>query len=128
MIENQQDELAQLMDMMFRRQLSFTQKLAEEEARLRQDLARLNNAGAEGMSDLSQHDGMRAIGADLLWQAWLIRQKIEVNTRLADVLVKKEMAAADLRTAFGKSQVASAIRDQFQAEAHQNRQKRDIAI
>jgi hypothetical protein len=125
MMEDQQDEIARLMELAFQKKLSSNQKLAQEEATLRQALERLNDAAFAKVSCEAQHHGMRAVGADLLWQAWLTRQKIEMNTRLANVLAKKEKASTELRIAFGRSQAVDAIRDQFKAETKLNRQKRD---
>jgi hypothetical protein len=126
-MEDQPDEIARLMDIAFQKKLSSNQKLAQEEAMLRHALECLGNAGFAKEPCETQHHGMRAVGADLLWQAWLTRQKIEVNTRLANVLLKKEKASTELRKAFGRSQAADAIRDRFQAEAKLNRDKRDTA-
>ncbi|MCD1625037.1 hypothetical protein K7H22_03400 [Seohaeicola saemankumensis] len=127
MIEKQPDEIAQLMDLVFQQRLSFNQKLVQEEATLRHALVRLGNADFANTSCKTEHHGMRAVGADLLWQAWLTRHKIEMNTRLANVLARKEISSTALRKAFGRSQAADAIRDQFQVEAKLNRQRRDNA-
>ena len=85
------------------------QRIQAEEARLRAELARLDDmlktseAAAEGQGE------MRAIGADILWQGWVARSKTALNIKLAQVLAIKEQQLHQVRQAFGKLQVVEQL-------------------
>ena len=53
---------------------------------------------------ITSHDDtrIRAIGADVIWQAWAGRRKTELNMKLARVLAMKEHHLAQVRRAYGK--------------------------
>lgn len=73
-------------------------------------------------SALDDH-AMRALGADLLWQGWLTRQRSEINTQLANLLVQKAALMDALRLAFGRSQVAATLVTNARIEAKAKRNK-----
>lgn len=77
-------------------------RLVAEEARLRDELARLDGFLADTRSMSPQEREMRAIGADLVWQSWLGRSKAQLNLKLAQILAIKEQHLKQVRTAYGK--------------------------
>lgn len=76
--------------------------LAREE-RLRNELARLSahDAAARG-----EQASMRAIGADLAWNAWLAKARQQLNIELAQVLALKEAHHGQIRHALARLTVA----------------------
>jgi len=108
-MRQQLTDLAELTDAVYRSRLSGMQKVLEQEARLRQNLQRLEQMSI-GDESLEQHAMvMRAIGADLLWQGWVARRKSELNIKLANVLAQKSVMSRDLALAFGRAQVAEQL-------------------
>ncbi|TMM52503.1 hypothetical protein [Sulfitobacter sabulilitoris] len=87
-------------------QLAF-QTLVAEENRLRSELARLD-AQLRG-SRTEDATEMRAIGADVIWQAWVGRAKTELNLSLARVLAQKEHHLRQVRRAYGKTLVTEGL-------------------
>lgn len=118
------EDLAAVTDAVFRHRLSGLQALTAQEAMLRQQLARLDEARLAGIAEASGDIGMRALGADLLWQGWVMRQRTQLNMRLANVLVMKEAQGRALRAAFGKARVAEELCAQQKAVAKADREKR----
>jgi hypothetical protein len=83
--------------------------LLAEEAELRQKLARLKQQAAA--ADLHDAAHLQAVGADVLWQAWVGRSRAALNTELAQVLARKEYHISRVRLAFGKRHVAAQLLD-----------------
>lgn len=97
------DDLAkmrQLVEIKYRQQQESFARLLAQESRLRASLQQLND---HLISSRSSDDGsQKAIGADVLWQAWVGRKKRELNLQLAQVLAVKERHIAQVRRAYGK--------------------------
>jgi len=102
-------DLAELTDAVYRSRLSGMQKMLQHEARLRQNLQRLEQMGSGDETPEQHAMAMRAIGADLLWQGWMARRKTELNIQLANLLAQKSAISRDLALAFGRAQVAEAL-------------------
>lgn len=118
MTRDRGEALCALTDAFHQRELARLRALQDEEARLRGALARLD-AQARDARALPQEvlRGVREIGADMVWQGWLIRHRAAVQTELARVLARKEQAMPAQRRAFGKAEAARALRVQAQARA-----------
>lgn len=97
------------------------QALIAEESALRQKLSRLS----QQVADAAAGDGlqMRAIGADMMWKAWVGRTKAALNIELAQVLARKEYHVGQVRAAFGKAQAAKSLYE-AQLRAAQEKQSR----
>lgn len=78
-------------------------RIAAEEAALRERLRALDDAGRGGAGD---DFGLRTIGGDLLWQGWVARQREGLQTRLANLLVRRAEILEQARTAFGRHEAA----------------------
>lgn len=85
------------------------QVVRDQETRLRQELVRIEAMVQQNNLEQTDMFVMQGLGADLLWQAWVTRQKTQVNIRLAQVLVQKENVLQDLRHAFGRAEVARGL-------------------
>ncbi len=84
-------------------------RIQAEESRLRAELARLDHMARQANGASTQIGEMRAIGADIMWQAWVGRSKNELNLKLAQVLAIKEQQLSQVRQAFGKLQVSQQL-------------------
>lgn len=99
-------------------QESFTRLLAQE-SRLRGSLRQLdeNLIASRTSDDTSQ----KALGADVLWQAWVGRKKRELNMQLAQTLAVKERHIAQVRHAYGKVIVTDALFKQVKTDTSQKK-------
>lgn len=81
--------------------------LMAQESRLRNALHQLDIHMSESRcnSDAPQ----KAIGADVIWQAWIGRKKRELNMQLAQVLAIKERHISQVRKAYGKVLVTQTL-------------------
>lgn len=102
-------DLAELTDAVYRSRLSGMQRILAQESRLRQNLQRLDQMAAPDDTLEQQDMAMRAIGADLLWQGWVSRQKSHTNIQLASLLAQKNAVLRELALAFGRAQVAEQL-------------------
>lgn len=99
-------------------QESFTRLLAQED-RLRRSLRQLDeNLNASRSSD---DTSQKALGADVIWQAWVGRKKRELNIQLAQVLAVKERHIAQVRQAYGKVLVTNALLEHVKADTSQKK-------
>lgn len=114
-------QLARVTDAVFQGHMAGLQRLAAEETLLRQTLAALEDARKSNMQVDETYREMRALGADLLWEAWIVRQRTALNMRLANLLVQKEVMRSEMRSAFGRAQVAQALTSAEQAKVDSRR-------
>ncbi len=112
------ETLRKIADLRYQRELHKVKALLAEEARLRQDFARISQS-ARVAADLS----MRAVGADHTWELWLAQKQENTNTRLAQVLAQKMQVMDDVRAAFGQQTVLADLsqrirRDRLRQQAN----------
>lgn len=93
-------KLEQLVELKYRQQQESFARLIAQENKLRLSLRQLDQHLVESRS--SRDTPQKAIGADVLWQAWIGRKKRELNIQLAQVLAVKEQHIAQVRRAYGK--------------------------
>lgn len=86
----------------YERQRSDFDLILAQEARLREDLARLDASVPQCDDEESGYARMQMIGADVLWQGWLGRAKTRINMELAQTLARKAQATKRVKDAFGK--------------------------
>lgn len=102
-MRDQIEELAQLTDALYEAELNKMRLINAREARLRRDLAELENLRRRNQDlPTTQLNSVRQLGGDVLWQGWLARTREDLNTQLALVLAQKANLQAGLRRAFGK--------------------------
>ena len=93
-------KMKQLVEVKYRREQESFGRLLEQEGRLRASLAQLDAYLAESRTNADTPQ--KAIGADVVWQAWIGRNKRALNMQLAQVLAVKERHIAQVRLAYGK--------------------------
>lgn len=76
--------------------------ILEEEALLRQRLAKLDHHVEVARTADRAEDPMKAIGADILWRAWEERTRRALNIELSRVMARKLAAMDKVRQAFGR--------------------------
>jgi hypothetical protein len=106
------------------------QKLVKEENHLRAELTRLDTAARQAQTLPAGEYEMRAIGADVIWQGWVARTKIQLNLKLAQVLAKKVHDHAQTKQAHGRVLVVKEMLDQVQTKTavRKTRTTLDLAI
>ena len=117
-------ELAQLTDALYQAELAKMRVLNEKEAGLRRDLAALEEHRRSNLAlPVEQLDGVRQIGADILWQGWVGRTRADLNMRLAQVLAEKGHLMAQVKRAFGKQLAAAEMLEEAQHAKRQHGEK-----
>jgi len=101
-------DLTKLTEALYQAETAKMQDLLLQEAKLRQDLADLeeHRRANRDLPDTAMQ-GVRQIGADILWQGWVGRSKVDLQAELARVLARKGQMIGQLRRAFGKHQAAT---------------------
>lgn len=123
-------EIVILTEALFRRAVARLQGLAAQEARLRADLATLE-ARRLASRNLPEADyaGLRPIGADLLWQGWLGRNRARLNAELAMTLARKSKLQQRAQLAYGRYEAALAVQSEAAARAaREDRRRADRSI
>lgn len=120
---SQRNEIAHLIvvsEALYEREREGLVRITEQENALRQELARLSDLGRSAPVE-PLTGGMRAVGADVIWQGWLGRAQTALNMKLARVLATKEDEQVKVRRAFGKLTALRQLHDQQKAEARKKR-------
>lgn len=92
--------MQKLAEIKYQQQQQSFARLMTQENRLRLSLKQLDQQLADSRSN--NDTKQQAIGADILWQAWIGRKKRELNLKLAQILAVKERHVAQVREAYGK--------------------------
>lgn len=101
------------------------QELVTEEARLRADLAKLDEGLQQARITDTDFD-LNALGGDALWRGWVGQRKSDINLKLARVLALKEQQISVIRKAFGKRQITETMVKEHQAKFHKEQQKNTL--
>ncbi len=101
--------LAELTGMVFAARSTVMQGLSAREQELRDRYETLDNLRRSAQVQVEDILSQRLTGLDVLYHVWVGRQMAAVNTELARVLAEKEMRLQELRTAFGRKEVASQL-------------------
>ncbi|WP_299414012.1 hypothetical protein [uncultured Sulfitobacter sp.] len=109
--------MQQVVEIKYRQQQESFARLMVQENRLRASLTQLDQQMAD--SRASKDSPQKAIGADVLWQAWIGRKKRELNMQLAQVLAVKERHISQVRHAYGKVLVTQTLVDETHTKAQQ---------
>ena len=119
-------DMAQVTAALFEAEQAKLRDLLQREAELRRALDTLDRHRRDASSlPPSDLNAPRAVGADLLWQGWVGRKRAELNTQLAQVLVRKAGRMADLRRAFGRKAAIDRLCDDARLAAQKAARKRD---
>jgi hypothetical protein len=103
-MKNDMAALVKLQDLKFQKRQLAVVSLLKREQRLRADIAKLDEQSRA--VDQTDTYGMKLVGADMIWHAWVSRSKSALNIELAQVLAQKETVIRGVRREFGKLSVA----------------------
>jgi cell division protein FtsB len=99
-------ELTKITEMIFARNMSEMQRLSQSENQLRARFEKLKQQQSDAQTPTTNLLSQQLTGLDVLYQVWVGRQMASVNAELAKVLVEKEARLEDLKSSFGKREVA----------------------
>lgn len=116
--------MQQLVEIKYRQQQESFARLIVQENSLRASLGQLDMQLAQSRKNPDAQQN--AIGADVLWNAWVGRKKRELNMKLAQVLAIKERHIAQVRRAYGKVVVTETLLTQATQEASQKRARSQL--
>jgi len=122
------EDLVGLTDMLYRAEQAKMRDLIQQEASLRQALSQLEDRRKATLAlPAEELHTVRQIGADILWQGWVGRNRDELNRQLALCLAQKARLLTKLRQAYGKHQAAETVLEQEKAARQETRGRRQIA-
>lgn len=110
-------------DAHFQREVARIGPILTEEARLREALARLAAQKQAARDAFAQGHEAQYLGADLMWEAWVLRSQKEFNIDLARVLARKARHMDAVRQAFGRKVALEDISARNKAEEKDRRTK-----
>lgn len=118
-------QLEQILALKFQKRQQIFSKISAEENRLRAQMMRLitQDQQAEAVND----NGIKAIGADVLWKAWVERSKTALNMELAQVLAQKERLLASVQRDYGKLLVSRQLLKDQRTHKMQTRKKMSLS-
>ncbi|MEM9575679.1 MAG: hypothetical protein AAF999_01555 [Pseudomonadota bacterium] len=121
-------DLEQMLDLRFRKKQMGYAKIVSQEARLREQLRKLDDQARE--AERSQDHQLRTIGADVIWKSWLERTKRSLNMELAQIMAQKEALKAGVRREYGKLLVGREMLEKqlLEEKASRKKQTLDTAI
>lgn len=120
-------QMSQVTEAVYLAEFRKIQPLLQEESRLRGALARLKEQAETERKALATDMPMQTIGADLLWQAWLVRSRKQLNIELSQVLARKSIVMDRIRHAFGRRNAVQTMSDRFTADRVAMRRKAQLA-
>lgn len=115
-------DLSKVTEAAFQKEYQKLNPVLQEEARVMQQLARLNRQLDQVRADSALSDGYRVTGTDVLWHRWESATRRQLNTELARVRSQKLEAMEHLRRAFGRKQAVEALAKQDSIKAKKRRE------
>lgn len=114
---NEFDAIARVTDAKYEFELAKMQRIAAQEAQLREAIQTLEAQAKDAVVLSAQVAGMPALGADQVWRTWLLERRKTCQMELALILAEKSEAKNRLATAFGRANVAEALRSDAETQA-----------
>lgn len=107
------DQLRQVTEALYQSEQRKLAKLNAEENAIEASLSALalveRPATLERTAELNT---MHVTGAELAWSTWSVRQRLQLNSRLAQLKVQKAQQSAQVRAAFGRREAIRLISDE----------------
>ena len=121
-------DLVDLTEALYRSEQTRTRDLQQRETDLRQALKRFaTSRKSSPIVSSDRLDPLRQIGADVLWQSWLGRNREELNRQLALCLAQKAHHLTELRRVFGRHVAAQSLLDDDSHRLKQDRLRAGVA-
>lgn len=96
-------------------------KVVATEAKLRADLAKIDRMASA--AEPTGYKNMQAIGADVIWRAWMGRTKSDLNLELAQVLAQKETLKGRVKKEYGRLLASRSLLKDARTRAYKSAQK-----
>lgn len=119
--------LREIARLLHQRELARLAPILRDEARIRSDLARLDDVAQAARDSLHGPSPVTLTGADALWGAWVERQRTDLQSALARVLARKAEETHALRRAFGRMRAMEDLVEAGSAAERHDRQRRAAA-
>ncbi|WP_420585365.1 hypothetical protein [Ruegeria sp.] len=100
-------DLQNVTEAAFQKEYNTLRPVLEAEARVQQQLARLDVQVRQSREDCAAAEGYRVTGTDVLWNGWESATRRQLNMELARLRAQKLAALQALRTAFGRKQAVA---------------------
>ncbi|KXF88615.1 hypothetical protein [Phaeobacter inhibens] len=115
------DQMADVTEAMYLREHAKVKPVLDAEARVRGQLAKLDQQIKDSRELANSDHAMKALGADLLWQGWHSRTRRQLNMELAQITAQKLRAMDNLRKAFGRKHAVETMATQERQRVKKDR-------
>ena len=116
-------DLGAVTEAAFQKEYQKLRPLLQREARVQNQMARLDAQVSQVRSDSTQTEGYHVTGSDMLWHGWESAARRQLNMELAQLRSQKLAAMDSLRKAFGRKQAVETLSRQEQDQARRKQQK-----
>ncbi|WP_298851058.1 hypothetical protein [uncultured Ruegeria sp.] len=116
MKRTQLPDLERVTDAAFQKQFQTLRPILEAEARIQQQLARLDRQLNQTREDSGKTEGYQVSGTDILWNSWESATRRQLNLQLAQTRALKLAGLDAVRTAFGRKQAVETLLVKIQKE------------
>ncbi|GAA4221868.1 hypothetical protein J4E08_04505 [Sagittula sp. NFXS13] len=117
-------ELASITRIMLEKDLDQHRKSLDQSRQIAGELAQIDAMRAAAQADAGAISARQMLGADTLWQGWLLRKRADIQRRAAQARAQEMQTLAVARVAFSRTQAAENLVEQARTE---NLRKRQLA-
>ncbi len=117
------DDLRDATDLLLERELEKHRRNLAETARLEAELAQIDGMRRAAQADAGAIGARQMLGADSLWQGWLVNKRAEVLRRSAIARAQESDSLARARKAFSRVEAAETLAREEIAEKRKNRHR-----
>jgi len=115
-VTSQFDDLIAATDLLLERELEAHRRNMSASARVAGELAQIDAMRRAAQADQGAVGARQLLGADTLWQGWLVGKRAEALRQSAIARAREGESLARARTAFSRAQAAEALaRDEKEA-------------
>nr|WP_216599831.1 MULTISPECIES: hypothetical protein [unclassified Ruegeria] len=97
----------------FQKKFQELRPILDAEARVRQQLAKLDLQLSQVRTESDKTEGYQVSGTDILWNGWESATRRQLNMQVAQIRAQKLAAVEALRFAFGRKQAVEALGEKF---------------
>lgn len=109
--------LEKVTDAKFQKRLQDLRPILEAEARVRQQLTKLDAQMGQMREESALITGYQISGTDVLWNSWESATRRHLNMQLAQIRAQKLMGLGALRSAFGRKQAVETLVEKMQQDS-----------
>lgn len=117
------DDLTEATDLMLQQELDRHRRNLAETARLETELAQVDGMRRAAQADMATIGARQMLGADSLWQGWLVNKRAEILRQSAIARAQEADSLARARTAFSRVEAAQSLAQQEIMEKRKRRLK-----